>query len=141
MNKCLQLFVMALLLSAASCESLTYSDKDMLDELQYYGVPIDEHYSPATACWLNFLPGIGNFYLDQTGEGIGNLLLWPLSIFWGMPQAYIDAKVLNQKVTADYYRTRAGKERLEAVKLEGNANKLATPVSAPASGETPAVSP
>lgn len=114
---------LALAMALCGCESLTYSDKEILSDLAYYNIEIDEHYDPLAASMLNFLPGIGNFYLDQNGEGIANLLFWPLSIFWGMPQAWIDAKVLNKKVTADFYRTRAGKERMARLMAEAEGSR------------------
>ena len=53
---------------------------------------------PVLAGVLNILPGFGNFYLaygtqqsGQWGIGLFNLLLWPISPIWGIPEAAIDA--------------------------------------------------
>ncbi len=55
------------------------------------------------AAGLNVLPGIGNFYLacgaggrpDHWLWGAANLLLWPISIAWAVPEGYVDAERIN----------------------------------------------
>jgi len=66
---------------------------------------------PVAAACLNILPGIGNFYLatgtDQGPQvlyGVLNLLTWPASIVWGVPQGAIDASTINKLETVYYYR-------------------------------------
>ncbi|MEX0886182.1 MAG: hypothetical protein WD009_07055 [Phycisphaeraceae bacterium] len=68
------------------------------------GVPEPNQKSVVAAGALNLLPGIGNFYLasgtDESGQmwvGVANLLLWPVSPIWGVPQAAIDAQTINRK--------------------------------------------
>jgi len=101
------------MLSSVACESLTQSEKEVVRDLRHFQLDIETEYSRGTATALNFLPGIGNFYLDQTGLGVMNLLFWPISIVWGMPQAWVDTPVMNEKYTADYYRTRAGQLKMQ----------------------------
>ncbi|WP_231877359.1 hypothetical protein, partial [Oleiphilus sp. HI0043] len=73
--------------------------------------PIEEN-NPGLAAALNILPGFGNVYLEQWGAFIGNLLLWPVSVVWGAPQAYIDAKTLNKQETLYFYKHGLGKDEL-----------------------------
>ncbi|MDX9788912.1 MAG: hypothetical protein RBT11_19205 [Desulfobacterales bacterium] len=65
---------------------------------------------PAAAGVLNILPGFGNFYLasgtDESSQwlyGFLNLLSWPVSVVWGIPEAAIDANTINKKETVNYY--------------------------------------
>jgi hypothetical protein len=66
--------------------------------------------SPTLAAVLNILPGIGNFYLAAGTEethmwaiGAVNLLFWPVSVLWGVPEGAIDASTINKKETIYYY--------------------------------------
>lgn len=102
----------------SGCESLTASEKETARDLHHFGIDTEQEYSPGTALGLNVLPGIGNFYLGQIGYGVLNLLTWPVSILWGVPQAWADAKTLNEKYTVDYYKTRDGQERLQHLLTE-----------------------
>ena len=68
--------------------------------------------SPLLAGVLNILPGVGNFYLASGNAadsshwiyGFGNLLLWPMSVIWAVPEAVIDANNINKRDMLDYYR-------------------------------------
>ena len=97
------------------CVSLTASEREMLHDLDYQG--IERQSEGSKKMWLagtlNLLPGIGNVYLEQWGPFVGNFLMWPFSIAWAVPQAIIDSNTINEKETADFYRTRAGQERLK----------------------------
>ena len=66
------------------------------------------------------MPGFGNFYLaigtnegDQWLYGTLNLLLWPVSVVWGIPEAAIDAGNINKRNTAYYYTYGAGAKELK----------------------------
>jgi len=106
------LFLFALLLSSTGCLSLSRGEKATLTELKYHGVKSDEVSvkSPAAGAALNILPGFGNFYL-ATGEGDSsmwlygflNLLTWPVSVIWGIPEGAVDADIINARATAEYY--------------------------------------
>lgn len=102
----------------SSCTTLTRHETEQLRELQSQGITIDKpvgnYEKPASsvaAGALNLLPGFGNFYLG-TGTaaesshilyGFGNLLLWPISIIWAVPEAVIDADNINKREMLYYY--------------------------------------
>ncbi len=68
--------------------------------------------NPLIAGSLNILPGVGNFYLASGNAadsshwlyGFGNLLLWPWSILWGVPEAALDANNINKRDMLNYYK-------------------------------------
>jgi len=122
--------------SFLGCATLSSNDKAKIEEVKSCGLPVphDELKSPAAAGFLNILPGIGNFYLasgtdegSQWAIGFVNLLTWPLSVLWGIPEAAIDAGIINQKNSVYYYSYREGKYELKncQAKLENERN-LAT---------------
>ena len=105
-----------LLLNA--CTSLTGADEVKLRQLQAQGVTLDHtvgyYTKPASAgaaAALNLLPGIGNFYLAAGNGGQSshwlygflNLITWPISIVWGVPEAAVDANTINKKEMVYYY--------------------------------------
>jgi len=102
-----------------ACTNLTRAEQDQLQLLKSYGITVDRpvgNYekpaNPAAAGLLNLLPGIGNFYLasgngaDSTHwlYGAGNLLFWPLSVLWGVPEAVVDANNINKRELLYYYQ-------------------------------------
>ena len=111
------LFLAASLL-LASCTSLTHQERNTLRSLQAQGITVDKPVgnweapaSPAGAGALNLLPGFGNFYLaagnaGDSGQylyGFLNLLPWPISILWGIPEAAIDAGTINERELIYFY--------------------------------------
>ena len=110
------------------CTTLSRSDQAMLRELESHGIPPTEQQikHPGLAGGLNILPGFGNFYLAvgthesaQWLYGLLNLLFWPSSVVWGIPQAAIDAITMNKKETVYYYKfDRQGKKEYEELKSE-----------------------
>ena len=119
MKKTLLLILLALSLSA--CTTLHPFEKSKLAEIEYKGiiVPHERVKTPFTAGALNILPGFGNFYLawgtsetEQWLYGFTNLLLWPYSIAWGVPEAYIDAGTINKRNTIYYYTFGPGAREL-----------------------------
>lgn len=113
----------------SGCVSLSHHERDQLAELRAEGITVDRpagRYEAPNKLWvagvLNILPGFGNFYLG-TGEGSDsvqwvfgacNLLFWPLSVVWGVPQAIIDANTLNQRDMIYYYNySKYGKRELQ----------------------------
>lgn len=105
------LFVSLLCLISA-CTTLTGHERLVLRDLKSDGISVEnptgmweKPASPLLAGVLNLLPGFGNFYLgtgnaadgSQSIYGVVNLLLWPLSPIWGIPQAVIDAKTINER--------------------------------------------
>ena len=116
------LIILVPLALVSACANLGSSEKEFLKELRSLGIPDDEQQvkSPPVAGALNILPGFGNFYLaygttesDQWMVGGLNLLTWPLSVLWGVPQGALDATTINKKATANYYQyDKAGKTKL-----------------------------
>jgi hypothetical protein len=110
------ILVLCLVACAVSCgcSSLSRSERSAYREIEELGLDTraNEIKTPALAGVLNILPGIGNFYL-AVGEGEGshwlygvlNLLTWPISILWGVPEAVIDAGNINKRETIFYYQT------------------------------------
>lgn len=112
------------------CASISRSDRAMLRQIEYCGLgKTDEQVKkPVMAGVLNLLPGIGNFYLatgteqgDQWIYGTGNLLLWPISPIWGVPEAAIDAGTINKLETVYYYQyDPVGKKEFSEAKARMN---------------------
>ena len=117
MKKTLLVLSMVLLLSG--CTHLTRQEEIELRQLSSQGItvdrPVGNYEKPATpvvAGALNILPGIGNFYLAMGNGGDSNhgiygflnLLFWPLSIVWSVPEAAIDATKINQREMLYYYK-------------------------------------
>jgi len=100
--------------SIAGYEKAQYTQ--LKHDLDYTGLPVMKEKEPILAGALNLLPGFGNVYLKQWGPFVGNLLLWPISSIWAVPQAAIDANTINKKETLYFYKFGPGKERLAAAK-------------------------
>lgn len=92
--------------------------------------PIGNYEKPASvggAALLNILPGGGNFYL-AAGNGADsshwlygflNLLMWPISVVWGIPEAAIDADTINKREMLYYYTyDKYGKEELKSADIK-----------------------
>lgn len=137
--------IMLLLSCLTSCTTLSSMERNKLEELKSQGIriPHEQVKHPGTAGALNILPGFGNFYLAM-GEGDGshwlygflNLLTWPYSIVWGIPEAAIDAGTINERNTVYYYSYGPGKQELE----RRNSPSIAViPMATPSSNQpTPA---
>jgi hypothetical protein len=105
------------------CASLSRTEKGVIRELESYGIPSDtiQVKDSTAAGFLNILPGFGNFYLaldtdehDEWLYGGLNLVTWPVSILWGVPQGYNNATILNQRETAYFYKfDPEGKRQIE----------------------------
>ena len=129
------LIILALgLLFLQGCSSLRYSEKVTFKSLEANGITMDKPAgpwekpaSPAAAALLNIFPGCGNFYLasgdgadgDHVLYGFLNLITWPLSWFWGIPEAGIDASNINKREFVYFYTFHpAGQNALEDLGLE-----------------------
>ena len=101
-----------------SCNTLTHQEQNTIRSLKIKGISVDKPVgdwerpaNPAGAGLLNILPGIGNFYLamgnggDNTHYlyGFLNLLAWPISIIWGVPEAVVDSNTINKRELVYYY--------------------------------------
>ena len=129
------LIILALgLLFLQGCSSLRYSEKVTYKSLEANGITMDKPAgpwekptSPVAAALLNILPGCGNFYL-ATGDGADddhflygflNMITWPLSWFWGIPEAGIDAGSINRREFVYFYTFHpAGQNALDEMGLE-----------------------
>ncbi len=119
----------ASILVLSSCVSLTHQEKMTLQSMKAQGITVDKPIggwerpaNPVGAGALNLLPGFGNFYLasgngadsSQYLYGFLNLISWPISILWGIPEAAIDANRINERELIYYYTyDESGKEALE----------------------------
>lgn len=110
------LFSVCAFLSA--CTSLTRQETQTLRSLDAHGISVDypagnweKPSSPAAAGALNLILGGENFYLasgngtqsEHFTYGFLNLLTWPISIIWGVPEAAIDANTINQRELIYFY--------------------------------------
>lgn len=128
-------FILLLVLTTA-CTTLTKQEQNELRNLKSQGVTVDRPAgsferpaSPGGAAALNLLPGFGNFYLASGNGGDSahwlygclNLITWPFSILWGIPEAAIDANRINERELIYYYKyDRQGQKELakEGLSLE-----------------------
>lgn len=124
----------ALILTLSACTSLSYNERNTIRSLKSKGITVDKPRgnwerpaSPAGAAALNLLPGFGNFYLASGNGGDSshylygslNLLTWPISILWGIPEAAIDAKTINQRELVYFYTfDEGGVEELKQMGFE-----------------------
>ncbi len=100
------------------CTHLTQQERNQLQQLKAQGITVDRGgdfdapANPAAAGAMNLLPGGGNFYL-ASGNGADsahwlygflNLLTWPFSIIWGVPEAAVDANTINERELIYHYK-------------------------------------
>ena len=130
------IFAISLCVLLSACSSLSRQEELQIRQLKSKGITVDKpigHYrKPASvggAAALNLLPGFGNFYLGsgKAAEsvhwlyGFLNLLVWPLSVVWAIPEAAIDANNINKREMLYYYKyDKYGKRELEnaGIKLD-----------------------
>ena len=140
--KKLMFFVIGLTI-LSGCTTLNRQEREQIKELQEQGVtvdrPVGNYEKPAsgvTAAALNLLPGIGNFYLGSGNAaesshivyGVLNLLTWPLSVLWAVPEAAIDADNINKREMLYYYKyNKQGREALRKSQVTLSENVLFVP--------------
>lgn len=129
-NSLTLIFAGLLSVSLSGCLNLTRGEQDRLYYLKTQNITIDRPYpdwekpaSPWATAFYSFLPGGGNFYLagGNAGESqlypwaIVDLLTWPFSIIWGVPQGVIDANTVNRRdlVYFSFYHQPQDKEKTE----------------------------
>lgn len=101
-----------------ACTNLTAQEKYTIRSLKAKGITIENPNAnwerpanSAVAGALNLLPGFGNFYLasgngadsNQYLYGFLNLITWPFSVIWGIPEAAIDANRINERELIYFY--------------------------------------
>lgn len=116
--KILKVLIILGCIGLSACTHLTAAERHQIRDLEAKGISVDHPQSnwdkpanPGVAGALNLLPGFGNFYLasgngaDSTQwlYGVLNLLTWPLSILWGVPEAAVDATVINERELIYHY--------------------------------------
>lgn len=114
MKKMAKMLGLLLLCSLGTgCISLSHEETEFLSELEACGISKTEKTIryPATAGALSVIPGAGNFYLaantwadGQWLAGAANIITWPLSPVWAVPQTITDANTINMRETVHYYR-------------------------------------
>ncbi len=117
--------VVTALIGCSGCITLSHQEMEFLSTLEACGISTTDQAirHPATAGALSMLPGAGNFYLAantwanwQWLAGAANILFWPLSPVWAVPQTITDAHSINMRETAHYYRFNPhGRQHLENV--------------------------
>lgn len=113
------LLMLTALTLMSGCTTLTRQEQMQLQQLKSQGITLDKPAgnfeapnSPLMAGALNLLPGVGNFYLAMGNGsdsahalyGLGNLLFWPISVVWAIPEGAIDAINLNKREMIYYYK-------------------------------------
>ena len=101
----------------AGCVNISVSDQKRLQKLSEQRITLETPpagfsapNSQTGAAVLNALPGFGSFYLASGTEGhpshflsgAANFLLWPISVVWAVPEAYIDAGRINRLALIKY---------------------------------------
>lgn len=72
--------------------------------------------------WSFLVPGVGHFYVGESGLGVAYFLgniLWPLNPFWTLPAGLQACTVTNKRRTIEYYKFGAYKERVERLQKKG----------------------
>jgi hypothetical protein len=116
---------MALLLavSTAGCiTTLAMSEErewGRLLERQVVQEPIPFKSPAVTGFWSFVVPGVGHFYVGESGLGVayflGNLL-WPLNPFWTLPAGLQACTVINKRRTIEYYKYGAHQRTIEKLR-------------------------
>ncbi len=106
----------AIVVGAGACRGLEPWQEAEYQNIKAAGLPPIEPKSPAAAGALNILPGIGDAYNGVWGAFACNLLLWPISVVWGIPEAVATAENINKQETWTYYYRGDGRPQLEAAR-------------------------
>lgn len=85
-------------LTTGCASGLNSMQKREYQAFKYSNVLIEEK-NPTTGAALGILPGGGSFYAQETGLGIVNLLLWPVSVLWDPVSGYQGAMEINYGIT------------------------------------------
>jgi len=110
-----RLFLVLFCLSFIGCVSIPKIEGDTqakLEKLEASGKEFQEIKNPYLAGALNvFLPGVGQMYAGDPGDGVLTLLTFWLAIPWylGIVDAVQEARVQNAKYTIRYYENQGFK--------------------------------
>ena len=92
----------------AGCGSLSQMEKQQYTNLIDQGAEPITDKEPVVAALLNLAPGIGDIYTGHWGVFVLDLLLWPYSAAWAVPQGAITASNMNKHATIAYYTVGPG---------------------------------
>ncbi|MBI3818646.1 MAG: hypothetical protein HY286_08150 [Planctomycetes bacterium] len=92
-----------------ACQAPSPSDKGRYQNITRQGYAPVEEKSPLVALLLNILPGVGDIYNSEWGAFALDLLLWPISPIWAVPQGAITASNINKSATVAYYTVGEGR--------------------------------
>ena len=107
------------------CAGVDTHEKHAYRELEALGAPCEKVADPAAAAILNVLPGFGDLYLAagngangaNWGAFVLDLLMWPVSPVWAVPQGAITAGQVNKKECVAFYEyTSTGRAELTRIK-------------------------
>jgi hypothetical protein len=101
-----KLILVLVLLSAAGCVSIPAEDVAFYNEMIAAGECPCTWPAPWVAGLMSVLPAGGQFYNAQFGQATINFALWPLSYFWAIPTAIINANRINMRRSVAYWRYR-----------------------------------
>lgn len=110
----------------SACQSLAYQEQRQLSELQYKGISVDrpfgdrEKTAPDESGIAQYSSRGRQFLFgERSCRSVGtksNLLIWPISILWGIPAAAIDADTVNKRDLLMYYQyDERGKEFYKSI--------------------------
>jgi hypothetical protein len=116
MNRIISTLALVLMLGLTSCAQLSQRQQTELGVIEAYDLDPQTPKSPVLAGVLNVGPGFGDAYNGQWGGFVVNLLLWPISVAWGIPEAAITAGNINDQATVAYYMHGAGQKELRDAK-------------------------
>ena len=120
----LRCFAVALvLLCTTACNSLSQLEQQRYKNLIAQGATPQRIHSPMLAGFLNVAPGIGDIHNGEWGAFVLDLLLWPYSVPWAVPQAIVTANNYNKKATIIYYTSGEGKGKYNANAVGSKSNK------------------
>ena len=100
---------LSILMVSGCARGLNSIEKMEYEAFERSGVLIEEK-SPIVGFALGLLPGLGSFYVRETGYGLINLLSWPESVLWDPISGYNGAKSINYDVTKHHLKTEKEKE-------------------------------
>lgn len=107
-------FFLALAFLFSGCISVPKIEGDMranLDALEAAKKPMMEEKNPVVAGILNIVPGVGQMYAGDVGDGVYTLLFFWTGYHYiiGFVDAVQEAKVVNAKYTIAYYKKKGFK--------------------------------
>jgi TM2 domain-containing membrane protein YozV len=100
--------VCAVVIATSGCVTVPKIEGDMeakLNKLEAAGKPARDPKSAALAGVLNIIPGVGQMYAGDTGDGVLTLLTFWLvyPYIMGFVDAVAEARVFNAKYTIAFY--------------------------------------